>query len=151
MGKMDDTGKALEKNINSNIEFDTSVLQEKNETYSSLTDTYGIDLFTDQYEEKIEKVHLKEYEDYKKIEKKLFETDLESGKDEYERIQDQLFLYTGSEVKKEEIEKEDNALGVNIAITGIMLILFFFIFFLIFDKRRKRRREDAINNYTYEY
>ena len=71
------------------------------------------------------------------------ETDLESGKDEYERIQDQLFLYTGSEVKKEEIEKEDNALGVNIAITGIMLILFFFIFFLIFDKRRKRRREDA--------
>ena len=55
MGKMDDTGKALEKNINSNIEFDTSVLQEKNETYSSLTDTYGIDLFTDQYEEKIEK------------------------------------------------------------------------------------------------
>ena len=58
MGKMDDTGKALEKNINSNIEFDTSVLQEKNETYSSLTDTYGIDLFTDQYEEKIEKVHL---------------------------------------------------------------------------------------------
>ena len=36
MGKMDDTGKALEKNINSNIEFDTSVLQEKNETYSSL-------------------------------------------------------------------------------------------------------------------
>mgnify|MGYP000172937675 CR=1 FL=1 len=111
MGKMDDTGKALEKNINSNIEFDTSVLQEKNETYSSLTDTYGIDLFTDQYEEKIEKVHLKEYDAYQKIEKKLFETDLESGKDEYERIQDQLFLYTGSEVKKEEIEKEDNALG----------------------------------------
>ncbi|MFR4915482.1 MAG: hypothetical protein ACLUB7_05050 [Coprococcus phoceensis] len=36
----------------------------------------------------------------------MFETDLESGKDEYERIQDQLFLYTGSEVKKEEIEKE---------------------------------------------
>ena len=105
MGKMDDTGKALEKNINSNIEFDTSVLQEKNETYSSLTDTYGIDLFTDQYEEKIEKVHLKEYDAYQKIEKKLFETDLESGKDEYERIQDQLFLYTGSEVKKEEIEK----------------------------------------------
>ena len=101
MGKMDDTGKALEKNINSNIEFDTSVLQEKNETYSSLTDTYGIDLFTDQYEEKIEKVHLKEYDAYQKIEKKLFETDLESGKDEYERIQDQLFLYTGSEVKSE--------------------------------------------------
>ena len=151
MGKMDDTGKVLEKTINRNIEFDTSVLQEKNETYSSLTDTYGIDLFTDQYEEKIEKVHLKEYDAYQKIEKKLFETDLESGKDEYERIQDQLFLYTGSEVKKEEIEKEDNALGVNIAITGIMLILFFFIFFLIFDKRRKRRREDAINNYTYEY
>ena len=96
-------------------------------------------------------MHLKEYDAYQKIEKKLIETDLESGKDEYERIQDQLFLYTGSEVKKEEIEKEDNALGVNIAITGIMLILFFFIFFLVFDKRRKRRREDAINNYTYEY
>ena len=159
MGKMDDTGKALEKNINSNIEFDTSVLQEKNETYSSLTDTYGIDLFTDQYEEKIEKVHLKEYDAYQKIEKKLFETDLESGKDEYERIQDQLFLYTGSEVKKEEIEKEDNALGVNIAITGIMLILFFFIFFLYYlscfpitfhfrriNKNRYKKQHDKCKN-----
>ena len=58
-------------------------------------------------------------------------------KNEYEKIQDQLFLYTSSEVKKEEIKRTDNTLGVNIAITGIMFILFFFIFFLIFDKRRK--------------
>lgn len=151
MEKMDNTEKALENNINSNIEFDTSVLQEKNETYSSLTDTYGIDLFTDQYEEKIQEVQLKEYDAYQEIEKKLFETDLENEKDEYEKIQDQLFLYTGSEVKKEEIKRTDNTLGVNIAITGIMVILFFFVFFLIFDKKRKRRREDAINNYTYEY
>ena len=151
MEKMDNTEKALENNINSNIEFDTSVLQEKNETYSSLTDTYGIDLFTDQYEEKIQEVQLKEYDAYQEIEKKLFETDLESEKDEYEKIQDQLFLYTGSEVKKEEIERTDNTFGIKIAITGILVILFFFVFFLIFDKKRKRRREDAINNYTYEY
>ena len=45
MEKMDDTEKVLENNANSDINFDTSVLQEKNETYSSLTDTYGIDLF----------------------------------------------------------------------------------------------------------
>ena len=151
MEKMDDTEKVLENNANSDINFDTSVLQEKNETYSSLTDTYGIDLFTDQYEEKSQEVHLKEYDAYQKIEKKLFETDLESGKNEYEKIQDQLFLYTSSEVKKEEIKRTDNTLGVNIAITGIMVILFFFVFFLIFDKKRKRRREDAINTYTYEY
>ena len=148
MGKMDDTEKVLENNANSDINFDTSVLQEKNETYSSLTDTYGIDLFTDQYEEKIQEVHLKEYDVYQK---RLFETDLESEKNEYEKIQDQLFLYTSSEVKKEEIKRTDNTLGVNIAITGIMVILFFFVFFLIFDKKRKRRREDAINTYTYEY
>ncbi|PLT72051.1 hypothetical protein CDL26_10215 [Mediterraneibacter gnavus] len=151
MGKMDDTEKVLENNANSDINFDTSVLQEKNETYSSLTDTYGIDLFTDQYEEKIQEVHLKEYDAYQKIEKKLFETDLESVKNEYEKIQDQLFLYTSSEVKKEEIKRTDNTLGVNIAITGIMVILFFFVFFLIFDKKRRRRREDAVNNYTYEF
>ena len=64
MEKMDDTEKVLENNANSDINFDTSVLQEKNETYSSLTDTYGIDLFTDQYEEKIQEVHLKEYDAY---------------------------------------------------------------------------------------
>ena len=67
------------------------------------------------------------------------------------KIQDQLFLYTGSEVKKEEIERTDNMFGIKIAITGILVILFFFVFFLIFDKKRKRRREDAVNNYTYEY
>lgn len=148
MEKTNDTQKALEDN-NGSIEFDTSVLLKKNETYSSLTDTYGIDLFTNQYEEKIQKVHLKEYDTYQTIEKKLFDTDLESGKDEYEKIQDQLFLYTGSEVKKETIERTNNTPGVNIAAAGIMIILFLFIFFLICDKRR--RGEDAVNNYTYEY
>ena len=69
MEKMDDTEKVLENNANSDINFDTSVLQEKNETYSSLTDTYGIDLFTDQYEEKIQEVHLKEYDAYQKMKK----------------------------------------------------------------------------------
>lgn len=138
-------------NINSDVKLDTTVLHEKNETYSSLTDTYGIDLFTNQYEEKVYQVNLKENKIYQEMEKKLFETDIESGKDEYEKVQDQLFLNIGTEVKKEEIKKIDTNLGVNIGITGILLILFFFVFFLIFDKRRKRRREDAVNNYTYEY
>ena len=72
MEKMDNTEKALENNINSNIEFDTSVLQEKNETYSSLTDTYGIDLFTDQYEEKNSRGAVKKkYDAYQEIEKKV--------------------------------------------------------------------------------
>lgn len=137
-------------NANSNIKFDTSVLQEKDETYSSLTDTYGIDLFTDEYEEKVQQIEVKEDQIYQRIEQKLFESNSMSGKDEYEKIQDQLFLYTSSEVKKEEIEKTDSAMGVNIAITGILLILFFFVFFMFFDEKGKRRRQDAINNYIYE-
>lgn len=150
MEKINETEKA-DENDNSNIEFDTSVLQQKNEIYSSLTDTYGIDLFTDQYEANIQNVHLKEANAYQKIEDRLFEMDFESKKDEYEKIQDQLFLYTGSEIKKEEVKRTDNNIwSVTIAITGIMLMLFFLIYFLIFNKRNKRRDEDAVNNNTYE-
>lgn len=58
-GKMDDTEKVLENNANSDINFPTPLYYRRiNETYSSLTDTYGIDLFTDQYE-KNSRVHLK--------------------------------------------------------------------------------------------
>ena len=45
---------------NSKIEINPSVLQNRSQTYQSLTDVNGADVFTDDYEEKV-KDYLKNY------------------------------------------------------------------------------------------
>lgn len=143
MEKIDNTGQASGYN-NSDIDLDTSVLQEQNETFSSLTDTYGIALFTDQYEKNVQEAGIKEYSTYQNLNKAIFTKDLKTKTDEYQEVQKQLFLDTGMEVRKEEAGQTDNTMGISIAITGIIVILFLFAFFIIFDTGKKRRRKDAV-------
>lgn len=143
MEKIDNTGQVSGYN-NSDIDLDTSVLQDQNETFSSLTDTYGIALFTDQYEKKVQETGRTEYSTYQNLNKAIFTKDLKTKTDEYQEVQEQLFLDTGMEVRKEEAGQTDNTMGISIAITGIIVILFLFAFFIIFDTGKQRRRKDAV-------
>ncbi len=134
----------------SNITLDPSILQEKNETYSSLTDTNGVDLFTDKYEKWVETVKTEEENQNRQIEKVIFNTGSETEQSEYERVQNRLFLNTQPQVKKEIVGKGKNQTGMAVATVGIILIVFFLVLFSFSEKRRKRRRTDAINTYRYE-
>lgn len=135
-----------------NISLDPSVLKEKGERYSSLTDTNGVNLFTDEYEDAIKDVQMKEEDFSYNIQNKIFYLDLDSSKGEsdYQQVQGQLFLNMDRSMKKEIVKGEKNQLGMMVASVGIMLIIFFFALLSLSEKREKRRRADAVNTYTYE-
>ncbi len=132
------------------IRLDPSVLQEQGETYSSLTDTNQIPLFTNTFEELQKKKREEEAETLGEVKTALFQNKEDHGLTEYERIQNNLFINTETQLIKEEIEEKGSQAGTAIASVAILLILFFMVAFSWMEKRSKRRRKDAIDNYVYE-
>lgn len=132
------------------IRLDPSVLQEQGETYSSLTDTNQIPLFTNTFEELQKKKREEEAETLGEVKTALFQDKEDHGLTEYERIQNNLFINTETQLIKEEIEEKGSQTGTAIASVAILLILFFMVAFSWMEKRSKRRRKDAIDTYVYE-
>ena len=132
------------------IRLDPSVLQEQGETYSSLTDTNQIPLFTNTFEELQKKKREEEAETWGEVKTALFQNKEDHGLTEYERIQNNLFINTETQLIKEEIEEKGSQAGTAIASVAILLILFFMVAFSWMEKRSKRRRKDAIDTYVYE-
>lgn len=132
------------------IRLDPSVLQEQGETYSSLTDTNQIPLFTNTFEELQKKKREEEAETLGEVKTALFQDKEDHGLTEYERIQNNLFINTETQLIKEEIEEKGSQAGTAIASVAILLILFFMVAFSWMEKRSKRRRKDAIDTYVYE-
>ncbi len=132
------------------IRLDPSVLQEQGETYSSLTDTNQIPLFTNTFEELQKKKREEEAETLGEVKTALFQNKEDHGLTEYERIQNNLFINTETQLIKEEIEEKGSQAGTAIASVAILLILFFMVAFSWMEKRSKRRRKDAIDTYVYE-
>ncbi len=132
------------------IRLDPSVLQEQGEIYSSLTDTNQIPLFTNTFEELQKKKREEEAETLGEVKTALFQDKEDHGLTEYERIQNNLFINTETQLIKEEIEEKGSQAGTAIASVAILLILFFMVAFSWMEKRSKRRRKDAIDTYVYE-
>ena len=132
------------------IRLDPSVLQEQGETYSSLTDTNQIPLFTNTFEELQKKKREEEAETLGEVKTALFQNKEDHGLTEYERIQNNLFINTETQLIKEEIVEKGSQAGTAIASVAILLILFFMVAFSWMEKRSKRRRKDAIDTYVYE-
>ena len=57
---------------NSKIEINPSVLQNRSQTYQSLTDVNGADVFTDDYEEKVKDYQQKEQRSYEDTKEQVF-------------------------------------------------------------------------------
>ena len=109
------------------IRLDPSVLQEQGETYSSLTDTNQIPLFTNTFEELQKKKREEEAETLGEVKTALFQNKEDHGLTEYERIQNNLFINTETQLIKEEIEEKGSQAGTAIASVAILLILFFMV------------------------
>lgn len=132
------------------IRLDPSVLHEQGETYSSLTDTNQIPLFTNTFEELQKKKQEADAETLEAVRTALFQSEKDYGLTEYERIQNALFMNTETQLKKEAIEEQGGQAGTAVASAAILLIIFFMFAFSWMEKRRKRRRKDAIDTYVYE-
>ncbi len=77
---------------NSKIEINPSVLQNRSQTYQSLTDVNGADVFTDDYEEKVKDYQQKEQRSYEDTKEQVFIKKMDENAGKEEAVKEQLFL-----------------------------------------------------------
>lgn len=89
---------------NSKIEINPSVLQNRSQTYQSLTDVNGADVFTDDYEEKVKDYQQKEQRSYEDTKEQVFIKKMDENAGKEEAVKEQLFLTTGSQQLQQQAE-----------------------------------------------
>lgn len=121
----------------SDLEFDTSVLKDRGETYSSLTDMNEIEVFTRSFEKKIETVSEQEelYEVH--IAEQPF-TGVMAVDESGEQILEVLFQGKQQSVIRGGEAESQNGKGIAFSAVGVMFALFLGIMLLYCRKRDQR-------------
>lgn len=132
------------------INIDPSVLNERTDTYSSLTDINGADVFTDIYEEKVERFKNKEDAAYNAVKKKVFAEQAGDTDDVYEQVQASLFTGDTAQVVKETSAEEGAGMSAAVPATGIVCVAAMLLLIRYVEKRRRRWTKDEIDTYIYE-
>lgn len=132
---------------NSELQFNTDILKQKSESYSSLTDLNGVALFTDDYEAIVEKKHQEDSQQNNEIQQKLFVTEIQQeGADD--GIINTLFMSTSQEVVKADTTPAGQDLSLVFPVVGIIFCMFLLFMVQYYKKRRKKSEEKiaAIND-----
>ncbi|MFV0466356.1 MAG: hypothetical protein ACK5ML_09800 [Lachnospiraceae bacterium] len=131
----------------SGINIDPSILQERSESYSSLTDLNGVNLFTDAYEERISKHKEENISNYQIMETNIFLVDLKQESDLYEQVQMQLFLETRTQNVKNVVTRSENITFAFPILIVFCLMMASLLFAYVKKKRRRWNREINTDNY----
>lgn len=133
------------------IRIDPSVLQERSDSYSSLTDIHGADVFTTVHEEKVEAYKNKNKQAYEDVQEKLFVQSEVVEVDSYEKVKGQLFTDNKShliqqiDVAQSSVMEE---LMLPITVTACVIVLVILINYA--GKRKRRRKQHEADTYAYE-
>lgn len=121
------------------LEFDTSDLEGNDESYSSLTDTNDISVFTDEFEEDVSEIIQKENEDTERLYNQLFLYEMKEKKTDTSIVQGLFQTETQQVVREEAISESKNSAGF--MLLGILILIFLWIM-AKYIRMRKQKRED---------
>lgn len=133
------------------IKIDPSVLQERSDSYSSLTDIHGADVFTTVHEKKVEAYKNENKQAYEDVQEKLFVQSEVVEVDSYEKVKGQLFtdnksyLIQQTDVAQSSVMEE---LMLPITVTACVIVLVILINYA--GKRKRRRKQHEADTYAYE-
>ncbi len=125
------------------LEFDTSGLEGRDESYSSLTDTNDISVFTDEFEEDVSEVIQKENEKAERLYNQLFLYEMKEKKTDTVIVQGLFQTETQQAVREEAISESKN--GAGLMLLGILILIFMWIM-TKYIGMRKQKREDIKNS-----
>lgn len=125
------------------LEFDTSDLEGRDESYSSLTDTNDISVFTDEFEEDVSEVIQKENEKAERLYHQLFLYEMKEKKTDTVIVQGLFQTETQQAVREEAISESKN--GAGLMLLGILILIFMWIM-AKYIGMRKQKREDIKNS-----
>lgn len=122
------------------LKLNTDVVNNRTETYSSLTDIYGIPIFSNELEGKVKGYQEEQAIQRAKTEQQLFIKTMNDTTSDYEQITEQLFMQTQVLVIKNNAEITKASPIFPIVILGIMTVIF--TVSLIKIIKRKKRKEN---------
>ena len=133
-----------------NIVIDPSVIKERSNTYSSLTDINGADVFTNSYKARVEKMEKEQKETDKEFGDAVFVKAPNEEIDIEQQVKEQIFTGTTTQVQKEMVINDTSGNELIIPIAGIIFVVIFVIAIWYIDKRKKERGKYDVDNYNYE-
>lgn len=130
--------------VPSALELNPEVVNHRTETYSSLTDIYGIPIFSDDLEQKIREYQDEQAIQREKTESELFVKAMVGTASDYEQVKEQLFMQSQGLVLKNNTAIVQTSPFMPITILGIMTAIFAVSLIKIITQRKKKR----IKNYA---
>lgn len=136
--------------MSENITIDPSVLENRSETYSSLTDTNGVDVFTDKYGEQVEAYRQQQEEQYHALGEDIFIEEMQYVKSRETEVRDRLFLNTATQLQQS--SQKESAAGDRLLFPGIGILVILMAAWMLhyFKKRKGRWKKDVADTYSYE-
>ncbi|MDD3361683.1 MAG: type VII secretion protein EssA [Hespellia sp.] len=134
----------------SDININPSVLQERTDTYSSLTDINGANVFTDAYEEKVQKYEQESKQTYDTVQEEVFIADVADSGDTYEDVKSQLFTASQTQVVKETSASDSGDMSIAVPIIGIAVVMMIILLVRYVEKKRRKWTNDETDDYAYE-
>lgn len=135
---------------NSDIEINPSVLEERSETYTSLTDVNGADVFTDRYGEKVAEYQQQKQESYDSAAEAVFKEMMRLEPDEEEAVRGQLFMETSGQVMQNSLSSSKAGDTVLLPFIGILMVISTVLLLHYLKNRRGKWEKDVNNTYSYE-
>lgn len=132
------------------ITIDASVLKERNNTYSSLTDINDANVFTDSYEEKMDQIKGQENELYLKEEESIFIKEINKGQDTYEQEKKEMFHESSTQILREVTTNTTSGVELIIPLIGIAFVVMILLLTKYMKNRKRKWEKNDVDNYTYE-
>lgn len=135
--------KSLEQQIEDrtveDLELHPEEVKGKTDTYTSLTDLYGVDIFTQDFQNKIRKEELEITKYRIRIEKQLFQDIDEESTEEMNPIVEKMFKGTQEEILMQSYDVESGRINW-LESTGVILsvILVMMIYLVLFRKKERK-------------
>lgn len=119
------------------LKLNTDVVNNRTETYSSLTDIYGIPIFSNELEGKVKEYKEEQAIQRAKTEQQLFIITMNDTTSDYEQIKEQLFMQTQGLVIKNNTEITKASPIFPSIILGIMTVIFAVSLIKIINQKKR--------------
>lgn len=134
---------------NADITIDTTVINnQKDTTYSSVTDLNEVNLFTERIHTGAKIVNAQESEKYSSVGSMLFVCDVER-ENLYAETETKMFIHTPSLVRKEYVPPHRMSILLLGTIIGLVCIIIIAVILSYFKKKHRKEKENADKYYTY--